>query len=270
MRVSQVKLVVVVRWLTRNWQTIIVCTVNVNMGIKMRNNSGLRLGFFTLLLFVLSGCVEMDMLRQQITREGTLSNSEIAAGLKEALRVGSDSVVNRLGKHNGFNKDSFAHIYLPQDLARVQSTLKKIGYSHYLDDLELKLNRAAEKATPRAKTLFISAIKQLTWSDVKNIYNGPDDAATRYFQGKMTPPLKKDMYPVINQVLAEVGVVQSYERTIRKYRSIPFVPDVRADLTEYTINKTLDAVFHYLAKEEAAIRKNPAKRTTELLRKVFG
>lgn len=78
------------------------------------------------------------------------------------------------------------------------------------------------------------------------------------------------MYPVINNVLAEVGAIQSYERAIGKYESIPFMPDVRADLANYTIDKTLDAIFYYLAKEEAAIRKDPAKRTTELLRQVFG
>ena len=146
--------------------------------------------------------------------------------------------------------------------------MKKIGYIHYLDDLEL--NRTAKKASPRAKAIFINAIKQLTWDDVKGIYQGPDDAATRYFQKKMTTLLKKDMHPVINKMLSEVGVIQSYERTMKKYQSIPFAPDVRADLTDYTINKTLDAVFHYLEKEEAAIRKELAKRTSELLRKVFG
>lgn len=217
-----------------------------------------------------SGCAELDKLTKKLDGNQGLSNSEIAAGLKEALRVGSTTVVGNLGRKNGFNNDSVAHIHLPKNLNKVQSTLKKIGYSHYLDDLEIKLNRAAEKATPRAKTLFLNAIKQLTWRDVKNIYYGPNDAATRYFQGKMTPPLKRDMRPVISNVLAEVGAIKSYERTINKYQSLPFVPDVRADLTDYTIDKTLDAIFYYLAKEEAAIRKDPAKRTTELLRRVFG
>ena len=223
-----------------------------------------------LISVLLTACVELDKLTRKLDTNNNLSNNQIAAGLKEALRVGSTTVVGNLGRKNGFNNDSIAHIHLPENLGKVQSTLKKIGYSHYLDDLELKLNRAAEKATPHAKTLFLNAIKQLTWRDVKNIYHGPDDAATRYFQGKMTPPLKRDMRPVISNVLAEVGAIKSYERTINKYQSLPFVPNVRADLTDYTINKTLDAIFYYLAKEEAAIRKDPAKRTTELLRRVFG
>jgi len=236
----------------------------------MRLNSVVLSGVLALLVGLLGGCVKVDDLVRELDQKSGLSQEQIAAGLKEALRVGSDTVVGKLGKPDGFNKDGFAHIYLPENLGKVQNSLKKIGYSHYLDDLELKLNRAAEKATPRAKQLFISAIKQLTWDDVKRIYNGPDDAATRYFQQKMTAPLKTDIYPVINKALSEVGVIQSYERVMSKYHSIPFVPNVRADLTDYTINKTLDAVFHYLAQEEAAIRKEPAKRTTELLRKVFG
>ena len=236
----------------------------------MRVKAKWLLWFVVLAFGMVSACVKVDDLVKKIDQHGSLSQDQIAAGLKEALRVGSSSVVGRLGRMDGFNKDGFAHILLPKNLAKVQTTLKKIGYGRYLDDLELKLNRAAEKATPRARQLFIDAIKQLSWADVKQIYKGPNDAATRYFEQKMTAPLKKSMYPVINTALAEVGAIRSYERTMNKYKSIPFVPDVRADLTDYTIDKTLRAVFHYLAREEAAIRQDPAKRTTELLRKVFG
>lgn len=225
---------------------------------------------FICISLLLTSCAELDKFRKQLDGNGGLTTSQIADGLKEALRVGSTTVVSNLGRKNGFNNDRVAHIALPENLNKVQNALKKIGYSHYLDDLELKLNRAAERATPRAKTIFFNAIKQMTWQDVKNIYHGPNDAATRYFQRTMTPPLKNDMRPVISKVLAEVGAIQSYERTVKKYQSLPFVPDVRADMTDYTINKTLDAIFYYLAKEEAAIRKDPAKRTTELLRQVFG
>lgn len=224
-----------------------------------------------LITVTLSGCAELETLRSKINNNGNgLSQNDIAAGLKEALSVGSVTVVKNLGRHNGFNKDKVAHIILPKNLNKVRKTLKKIGYSQQLDDLELKLNRAAEKATPKAKALFISAIKQLTWQDVKQIYNGPDDAATRYFQSRMTPPLKQEMKPVINSALAQAGVIKSYEKIMAKYNSLPFVPDVRADLTEHTLDKTLSAIFYYLAQEEAAIRKEPAKRTTELLKRVFG
>lgn len=236
----------------------------------MLNKKLLQSFFLLIAISFISSCAELNKIVKQIDNNRGLSTSQIADGLKEALRVGSTTVVGNLGRQNGFNKDRVAHIYLPDNMAKVQNVLSKIGYGYYLDDLELKLNRAAEKATPKAKALFLNAIKQLTWQDVINIYHGPSDAATRYFQQKMTPPLKKDMRPVISGVLTEVGAIQSYERTISKYKSLPFVPDVRADMTDYAIDKTLNAIFYYLAKEEAAIRKDPAKRTTELLRKVFG
>lgn len=204
------------------------------------------------------------------TAQKALSSDEIGAGLKEALLVGSGNVVSQLGSVNGFNLDPAIHIPLPGQLNSVKSLLGKVGMSSLLDDLELKLNRAAEVATPKAKELFAQAISEMTFDDVMNIYNGPQDSATRYFQGKMTPSLAKEMQPVVDQSLAEVGAVQAYDTAMGEYRAIPFVPDVKADLTTYVVEKGMDGIFHYIAVEEAAIRQNPAKRTTELLQRVFG
>jgi hypothetical protein len=148
--------------------------------------------------------------------------------------------------------------------------LAKVGMSSMLDDLELKLNRAAEVATPKAKELFFQAISEMTFEDVMNIYNGPEDAATRYFQDKMTPALAREMEPVVEQSLSQVGAVQTYDKIMGEYRTIPFVPDVKADLTTHVVEKGMAGIFHYMAVEEAAIRQNPAKRTTELLQRVFG
>lgn len=231
--------------------------------------------FITLLVLLvisplsLVNCADLNKLTKYYQPE-QLSQNDIAAGLKEALRVGSDTVVKQLGNKDGFNHDKAIYIPLPEKLGKVRKTLDKVGYGDRLNDLELKLNRAAEQATPKAKKLLVSAIKQMTWNDVKRIYNGPDDAATRYFQKKMTPQLKTEFRPIINSTLASTGVIKSYEKIMNKYKRIPFVPDVRADLTEYTIDKTLHGIFYYLAREEAAIRKDPVKRTTEILRKVFG
>ena len=199
-----------------------------------------------------------------------LSLDDIGAGLKEALRVGTGRVVGQLRKKDGFNKDPAIHIPLPEKLDRVKSALDRVGMGGTLDDLELKLNRAAEAATPRAKKIFWDTISQMTLDDVKGIYNGPDDAATRYLQSKMSAPLKKEMQPVVYKSMSQVGAIKSYDNVMAKYKSIPFVPDVKADLTEHVLDKALDGIFFYLAKEEAAIRKDPAKRTTELLKKVFG
>lgn len=144
-----------------------------------------------------------------------------------------------------------------------------MGTSSLLDDLEVRLNRAAEAAIPKAEDLFWQAISKMTMDDVTAIYNRPDVAATRYFQGKMTTPLREEMRPVVASSLQEVGAVRAYNDVMEHYRSLPFAPDVQANLTDYVIDKSMHGVFFYLAREEAAIRHHPARRTTELLKRVF-
>lgn len=212
----------------------------------------------------------LDGFGRQAADGNVLSGDEMAAGLKEALRVGTENVVEQLGRIDGFNADPQIHIPLPQSLMKVQSTLSTLGMAQMLDELELRLNRAAEAATPKAKRLFWKGVEEMTLEDAKGIYNGPDDAATRYFRRKMSPQLAQEMRPVVKQTLAEVGALSTYDQIMGRYRSLPFVPDVRADLTEYVVDRGMDGIFYYLGREEAAIRRDPAKRTTELLQRVFG
>lgn len=199
----------------------------------------------------------------------SLTDGEITSGLKEALEVGSNIVVNQLGTEGGFNSDPKIHIPLPSSLQKVQSTLDKVGMSGMLDDLETRLNRAAEIATPKAKNIFLNAISTMTLDDARNILAGENDAATRYFQSKMTPDLVTEFTPIVNESLSEAGAIQSYENTIGQYKKLPLVPDVKSDLSSYVVEKGMDGIFHYLAVEEAKIRTNPVARTTELLKKVF-
>jgi hypothetical protein len=199
-----------------------------------------------------------------------MNTDEIGSGLKEALKVGTERVVGQLGRTDGFNADPAIHIPLPGSLQTARNMLQKVGMDSMLSDLELRLNRAAEAATPKAKTLFLQAIGDMSLEDVKGIYNGPEDAATRYFQQKMSPDLAAEMRPVVEQSLADVGAVQTYEQVMGQYRTLPFAPDIKTDLSGYVVDKGMAGIFHYLALEEAAIRKDPAKRTTDLLRRVFG
>lgn len=199
-----------------------------------------------------------------------LSDADIGAGLREALKVGAERVVGQVGAADGFNGDPKIHIPLPESLQRVQSTLARIGLSSMTDDLELKLNRAAEAAAPEAQAVFWQAIDEMTMDDVREIFNGPDDAATRYLERTMSPPLVTRMKPIVDANLAEVGAVRAYDQAIGRYKAVPFVPDVKADLTQHVLERALQGVFLYLAQEEAAIRQNPAKQTTALLKKVFG
>lgn len=198
------------------------------------------------------------------------SLGEIGQAFKEALSIGTEKVVSRLGTVDGFNNDAAIHIPLPATLVTVKTYLAKVGMSQPVDDLELKLNRAAEAATPKAKALFLEAITDMTFTDLKAIYNGPDDSATNYFQTKMSPQLIKDMQPIVEKSLSEVGAIQAYEQVIGQYKSLPFVPDVKANLQDYVVQKGIEGIFFYVAKEEVLIRNNPEKQTTELLQKVFG
>jgi hypothetical protein len=198
-----------------------------------------------------------------------LSTDDIGGGLKEALRVGTETVVANLGQTDGFNLDDAIHIPLPKSLNKVKSVLAKIGADSMLTDLELGLNRAAEVATPKAKKLFVGAIQDMTLDDVMGIYNGPDDAATQYFKAKMSPELIEEMMPVVDESLADVGAANTYDSAMARYNAVPFVPKVDANLSEYVVGKGIDGIFFYLAKEEAAIRQDPAKRTTDILKRVF-
>ncbi|NFV79586.1 DUF4197 domain-containing protein [Magnetospirillum aberrantis] len=199
-----------------------------------------------------------------------LSTSDIASGLKEALRQGSAAVTQRLGQADGFNADPKVHIPLPDSLRSVQSALKMTGMSGLADDLELKLNRAAEAATPKAKQIFTSALEKMTLDDARAILNGPKDSATQYFKKAMTPDLKTAFRPVIDKTVAEAGAVKSFETLTSSAKGLPMVGDARSMLTDHVLDGALSGIFAYLAEEEAAIRDNPAKRGSELLRKVFG
>lgn len=238
-----------------------------------------QLLIFLLPVLALSSCAINDKQQKQLINSGhaflnelehkKLTESDIAEGMKEALIVGSERVISQLSKQNSYLNDKAIHIVLPENLQKVHKTLKKLNLGHYTKELETKMNRAAEIAAPKAKEIFYSAIKEMRWQDVKAIYNGKHDAATQYFIKKMTPSLKRMMKPLIDQTLAQAGVIKAYTHAIKQYHSIPFVPRVKSDLTEYVMAKGIDGLFYYLAREEAAIRTDPAKRTTALLKRVF-
>ncbi len=211
-----------------------------------------------------------DKLGDTDTKEQVLSDDEVGAGLKDALRVGTETVVENLGTTDGFNLDPQIHIPLPSQFDQVRSILGNFGMDSMLTDLELRLNRAAEVATPKAKSLFLNAINDMTLDDVMAIYKGPDDAATQYFKSKMSAPLALEMKPVVDESLADVGAVKVYDDVMESYNSVPFAPEINTDLSDYVVEKGMDGIFYYLAKEEAAIRKDPLKRTTAILQKVFG
>lgn len=226
------------------------------------------------LLFIACATEDMNRVMSEIaggSGGGVLTQGEIVAGLKEALRVGSSNVVQQLGVTDGFNSDPLIHIPLPDSFNRARDIARKIGMSRSFDDLELKLNRAAEAATPRAKALLWDSIRQMTLTDAKNILYGPKDAATRYFQRSMAPSLSREMQPIVNNTLAEVGAIKAYNNLTRSMGAFSgLLPDYKRQLTDYVVKLGMDGIFTSLAKEEASIREDPVKRSTAILRRVFG
>ncbi|MBN2865326.1 MAG: DUF4197 domain-containing protein [Thiotrichales bacterium] len=211
-----------------------------------------------------------DALPSSTPNVSSLSSEDLQKAFKEALTQGSEAVVSQLSLQDGFNGDKAIHIPLPKSLQKAQSVLEKVGMGNLMDDLELKLNRAAEAATPEAKALFVNAIKEMSFEDVQKIYNGPQDSATQYLRSKTGTDLEAKMRPIIENSLNSVGAVSAYDKAIAEYKDLPFVPNVKADLLQHVTEKGMDGMFYYLAKEEAAIRENPVKQTTEILKKVFG
>lgn len=201
---------------------------------------------------------------------GALSVDEITRGLKEALTTGSNAVVSQLGASQGFSADPAIRIPLPKSLVKARDLAAKVGLEGSFDELELKLNEAAEEATPKAKALFVNAIKDMSVEDAKGILQGPDDAATQYFRTKTGANLQEQMRPIVDTALAEVGAVASFNSLLSKYNNIPFAPKVDADLTSHVVDEGSDGIFYYLAQEEKAIRENPLKRTSQILQRVFG
>ena len=201
-----------------------------------------------------------------------LSQSEIGAGLKDALKVASQRVVGRVGKTNGYYGDPAIRIPLPGPLAQIEGPLKAIGASGMLDDLQLKMNRAAEQAAPKALDIFIDAASKMSITDARAILTGPQDAATQYFKRTTSASLTRSFRPIVDKSLSSVGAVKAFDAVQAKVRSLPFAGQQLSgfSLTDFTVGKALDGLFHYLAVEEAAIRSNPAARTTALLKKVFG
>ena len=202
-------------------------------------------------------------------RGQSLSVSDIAAGLKEALKTGSAKVTGQLGAKDGFNADPSVHIPLPSTLQKVQSGLKMVGMSGLADDLELRLNRAAEAAAPQAKQIFWSALDKMTLDDARAILNGPKDAATQYFKKAMSPDLRTAMRPIVDNTVAQAGAVQSLDQLSAAAKGLAPGVDGKSMLTDHVLDYALSGLFSYLAKEEAGIRDNPAQRTSDILRKVF-
>lgn len=200
------------------------------------------------------------------TTNGTL---DIAGGLRQALDLGIDDQVSKLTQKDGFYKNNLVKIVMPEELQKVDDALRAIGLGNLADEGIKALNRAAEDAVKEATPIFVSAVKDITFSDAKNILLGPDNAATNYLQAKTNTALYSKFNPVIKNSFSKVGADQIWTNLINKYNTIPFVNKVNPDLTDYVTTEALKGVYTMIAVEEKEIRTNIGSRSTALLQQVF-
>ena len=209
-------------------------------------------------------------LQKGVSGGSSLSNTEIVDGLKEALQIGTGNAVQAVSKVDGYYKNPKIRIPLPNSVQKTEKILRAAGYGSKIDEFELSMNRAAERAAPQAKGLFLDAIKQMTVTDAKKILNGRENEATLYFKDKTSPRLREVSKPIVHQAMGEVGVTKSYQDLEQSARSVPFAGSFTFDLDQYVTEKALDGLFLMVAEEEKKIRQDPVARTTDLLKKVFG
>lgn len=221
-------------------------------------------------IFSLTSCAELQGVVDSLPQGGVLGNTEIAAGLRQALDFGIDKQVSKLTQTDGFYKNQLVKILLPAELQKVDKGLRDIGLGSLADEGIKALNRAAEDAVKEATPIFVDAVKGITFTDAKNILLGHDDAATQYLTSKTQTALYAKFQPVINSSFAKVGADEIWANLITRYNAIPFTTDVNPDLTDYVTGQALKGVYTMIAVEEKDIRTKVASRTTDLLRRVFG
>lgn len=199
-----------------------------------------------------------------------LSVNKIVAGLKEALEIGTGNAVRLTGRVDGYFRNLAIKILMPRQLQSLEKGLRAVGFGAQVDEFILSMNRAAERAAPYARDIFIDAIKEMTFTDARRILTGGETAATEYFKEKTSDKIAEAFRPIVEKATDEVGVTRQYKELIGRYQNIPFARSQSLDIDEYVVTKALDGLFHVLGEEERKIRKDPLARVTSLLKDVFG
>jgi hypothetical protein len=199
----------------------------------------------------------------------SLTNDEIVAGLKEALSVGATNSSGKLSMADGFFKDAAVKILMPEQVRKVEKRMRALGMGKMVDNAILSMNRAAEDASKSAAPIFVDAIKKMSIGDALTILRGTDTAATGYLRKTTSNPLTDAFRPVIEASLAKVDATKYWKDVFSVYNKFSSEP-VNTDLNSYVTEKALHGIFFYVAEEEQKIRKDPAARATDLLKKVFG
>jgi len=202
---------------------------------------------------------------------GSLDTSTIVAGLRDALRVSTGEAVRQTSAPNGFLANELIRIRLPESIDPMVRTLRAVGFGPKIDELDVAMNRAAEKAAGEATDVFLDAIRQMTFSDARSILNGGDTAATDYFRRTSSAALRSRFEPIVAEKVQSVGLAQLYSGLVDRYQLLPIPGKQPApELDSYVTDQALDGLFTVLGQEETRIRTDPAARVNELLKTVFG
>ena len=204
-----------------------------------------------------------------VTDGGGLSTEEVGKGLKEALNVGVGEAVDFLSVEDGYYKSAYK-ILMPEEAEKVMGKLRAVpGFSNIEDDILEKINRAAEDAATKAKPIFVSAIKQMTFKDAMNILMGEKDAATRYLEKSTYDQLYNEFKPVIIESLDKFKARETWRGAVKAHNKLPFVKKANPELDDYVAKQALFGMFGLVEKKEENIRGNVDARPSALLQKVF-
>jgi hypothetical protein len=198
------------------------------------------------------------------------SEKEVIDGLKEALTVGANNSASLASKMDGFNKNDNIKLPFPPEAIKVKNTAESMGMKKQVDEFVLTMNRAAEEAAKEAAPIFVNAIKGMTVTDGMGILKGSDDAATRFLNDKTNAELAARFKPVVQKAIQKVEVTKYWNPLMTNYNKVPGTTKVNPDLEEYITLKAIEGLFFLIAQEELKIRKDPAARVSDLLKKVFG
>ena len=226
---------------------------------------------------LLGGCATTGEWLDQLGKAGTigqLTQQEIVTGLKAALDKGVDHAVSELGHDGGFFRNLEVRIPVPESLQPVERALRAVGQGPLVDEFQLAINRAAERAVPEAASVLVNSIRQMTIADAEQILRGHTTAATDFFRRTSQTSLYERFLPIVKEATARSGVTAAYKRMTDNPLAAVAAQAVlgreSVDLDAYVTSRALDGLFLKIAEQERLIRENPAERTTEILRKVFG
>ncbi len=217
--------------------------------------------------------VALLMCATTVAHTATLSqlrDSEVAAALRQALEIGIDQSVLRLGQENGFLGNAQVRIPLPDSIRQVEDLMRKVGLGGQADELVTTMNRAAEQAVPQARVLLGNAARKLTIQEAKDILTGPPDAATKYFRAQSEQALTVRFLPIVARETKRLKLADLYNRFANRGVAFGLVREEDADLDAYVTRKALDGLFTTLAEEEKKVRENPLDSGKRLVKKVFG